>query len=46
VRINASGLKDRKFAEDMVSRGAEIERKAIDLETQIMKIVNDKISTT
>ena len=44
VKINASGLKDRVFADDMVARGAEIERKAILLESQIMAIVNEKIT--
>ena len=43
VRINAAGLKDRAFAEDMLTRGAEIERDAIRLETEIMSIVNEKI---
>jgi len=44
VKINAAGLKDKVFASDLLSRGAEIERKAIQLETEIMSIVNDKIA--
>lgn len=43
VRINASGLKDREFAYSLLAKGAEIERKAIELEAEIMAIVNAKI---
>ncbi len=43
VKINAAGLKDRSFAEDILTRGADIERQAIALETEIMAIVNAKI---
>ncbi len=43
VKINAAGLKDRDFASDLLSRGAEIESKAIRAESEIMAIVNDKI---
>jgi glutamate formiminotransferase/formiminotetrahydrofolate cyclodeaminase len=43
VKINAAGLKDRAFADDIVARGAEIERNAIERETEIMTIVNEKI---
>ena len=43
VKINASGLKDRIYADDRLERGAEIERKAIDVESEIMAIVNAKI---
>ena len=44
VKINAAGLKDRDFAEQLISQGAEIELKAIAAETEIMAIVNDKIA--
>ncbi len=44
VKINAAGLKDRVFADDVLARGAEIEKKAAALETEIMAIVNAKIS--
>ncbi len=44
VKINAAGLKDRAFASDVLARGTEIERKAASLETEIMAIVNGKIS--
>jgi len=44
VKINVSGLKDKEFAENLLSKGAEIERKAIQLETEILEIVNSKIN--
>ena len=44
VKINAAGLKDRAFAEDILKRGAEIESGAIELESEIMATVNDKIA--
>lgn len=43
VKINASGLKDREFADSMLALGAEIERRTIEAEAEIMKIVNAKI---
>ena len=43
VKINAVGLKDREFADDLLVRGSEIERKAIELENEIMSMVNAKI---
>src|SRR5688572_26817793 len=43
VKINAAGLKDRLFADDILARGTEIEQKAIERETEIMAIVNAKI---
>jgi glutamate formiminotransferase/formiminotetrahydrofolate cyclodeaminase len=43
VKINAAGLKDKAFADDILARGAAIERQAIELEAEIMQIVNDKI---
>jgi glutamate formiminotransferase / formiminotetrahydrofolate cyclodeaminase len=43
VKINAAGLKDKTFAEDLLARGAAIEQRAINLETEIMAIVNEKI---
>lgn len=45
VKINAAGLKDREFADRLLVEGAEIERQAIELESQIMTIVNSKIVT-
>jgi glutamate formiminotransferase / formiminotetrahydrofolate cyclodeaminase len=45
VKINATGLKDRAFADDLLARGAEIERKAEQMETDILRTVNEKIGT-
>lgn len=44
VKINASGLKDREFVEKVLSEGADIERMAMEEETEVLKIVNAKIS--
>ena len=44
VKINASGLEDKDFAQQIISQGAEIEAKAIALEKEIMDIVNQKIA--
>ncbi|MGQ0737952.1 MAG: glutamate formimidoyltransferase [Bacteroidota bacterium] len=48
VRINAAGFDDASagspgFVTDIVSKGREIENKAIALETAILKVVNEKI---
>jgi glutamate formiminotransferase/formiminotetrahydrofolate cyclodeaminase len=43
VRINAAGYDDKNFVTDIVAKGKEIESKTIALETEIMKIVNEKI---
>ena len=43
VKINAGGLKDKVFADEILAKGAEIERRAIQLEAEIMEIVNSKI---
>jgi len=43
VKINAGGLTDKAFANDIVNKGKEIEAKAQLLETEILKIVNEKI---
>jgi glutamate formiminotransferase/formiminotetrahydrofolate cyclodeaminase len=43
VKINAAGLQDRAYAEQVVAEGTEIERRAISLESEIMSIVNQKI---
>ena len=44
VKINVADLKDRAVADDLIARGAEIERKAIEREAEILKIVHAKIS--
>ncbi len=43
VRINASGYSDKTYIDNLISKGKEIENKAIQLETEILKIVNEKI---
>jgi glutamate formiminotransferase/formiminotetrahydrofolate cyclodeaminase len=43
VRINASGYSDKTYIDTVISKGKEIENKAIELETEILKIVNEKI---
>lgn len=43
VRINAAGYDDKKFVEEIVTKGKEIERKTIALEQEILKVVNEKI---
>lgn len=43
VKINAAGIKDKQFANDLLARGAEIERMAIEQEREIMAIVDEKI---
>jgi glutamate formiminotransferase/formiminotetrahydrofolate cyclodeaminase len=43
VRINAAGLDDAAFVEDILKKGREIEKNAMTLETSILEIVNSKI---
>ncbi len=43
VKINAGGLNDQEFAQQIVSRGNEIDKKAAALEDEIMKIVDGKL---
>lgn len=43
VRINAAGYDDKQYVDEMITRGKETESKTIALETEILKIVNDKI---
>jgi len=45
VKINAAGIKDRDYAETMIAQGAEIERQAIQAESEILAIVNEKINS-
>ncbi len=45
VKINAAGLKDRGFADDILVRGAAIESRAIEAERQILEKVNSKIES-
>ncbi|MDP4248191.1 MAG: glutamate formimidoyltransferase [Bacteroidota bacterium] len=43
VRINAAGCEDKEFAASTLAKGREIENKAIAMETEILRIVNEKI---
>ena len=43
VRINASGYDDKAYVTDIITKGKAIENKAIALEAEIIKIVNEKI---
>lgn len=45
VKINAAGLKDKSFAEDILARGAAIERMAIEQEAELLQIVGEKIGS-
>jgi glutamate formiminotransferase/formiminotetrahydrofolate cyclodeaminase len=42
VRINAEGLDDKKFVNDILSRGFELEDRAIREESDIIKIIESK----
>jgi len=43
VKINASGLKDKDKASEFISKGAEIVKKAQQMEAEILSIVESKI---
>ena len=43
VRINAATYEDKAFVTDIVAKGKELEKKAVELETEILGIVNGKI---
>lgn len=43
VKINASSLKDEVFKNDILAKAADIEKKALDEEAALLKIVNEKI---
>jgi glutamate formiminotransferase/formiminotetrahydrofolate cyclodeaminase len=43
VRINVSGLDDKKFVDEIISKGKLIEKQTIAAETEILSIVNEKI---
>jgi glutamate formiminotransferase/formiminotetrahydrofolate cyclodeaminase len=44
VKINAGGCEDKKFVNDIIAKGKEIEDKAKVKEDEILKIVNEKIT--
>ncbi|HRH48857.1 MAG TPA: glutamate formimidoyltransferase [Panacibacter sp.] len=43
VRINAAGYDDKDYVKDIVAQGKAIEDKTIEIETAILKVVNEKI---
>lgn len=43
VKINAAGFADKAFVDDMLTKGAAIEAKALALEEEVMGIVEEKI---
>lgn len=43
VRINASGFDDKTFVKEVIARGNDIERNALESEKKILEIVNKKI---
>jgi len=43
VKINATDIEDKVFVDEKLSQGAEIEKKTMALEAEILKIVNAKI---
>lgn len=44
VKINASGLNDKDFVNDIIAKGNKIEAQALAIEAEILKVVNEKIS--
>lgn len=44
VRINASGIEDKDFVNDMIKQGEKIQQKALDFEKEIVSLVDRKIS--
>jgi glutamate formiminotransferase/formiminotetrahydrofolate cyclodeaminase len=44
VKVNAAGLKDKLFVEDILKKGTGIEEGAKKLETELLALVNSKIS--
>ena len=43
VKINAGGLEDKKFVEEIIAKGADIQEKAVNLQKEILNIVDKKI---
>jgi glutamate formiminotransferase/formiminotetrahydrofolate cyclodeaminase len=43
VRINAAGCDDKNFVDEIITKGKKIESKAIVMEAEILKTVNNKI---
>lgn len=45
VKINASGLEDKNYAQNIIKEAENIQNKAIEKEKQILEIVNNKINS-
>ncbi len=43
VRINAGSYNDKAYVSDIIARGTTIQNKAMDMETEILGVVNEKI---
>jgi glutamate formiminotransferase/formiminotetrahydrofolate cyclodeaminase len=43
VRINTGELQDQAVKDDFLKRGAALQQKAIDKETEILQLVNEKL---
>lgn len=43
VRINAGGYDDKDFVDEIVMRGREIENETVALESELLKLINEKI---
>lgn len=43
VKINASGINDKVFTEDLIKRGADIVEKTISMRNEIIAVVDEKI---
>ncbi len=46
VKINAAGLKDQKYAKQVISSGEKLGRAADKMEKEVLKIVKDKIKAS
>lgn len=44
VKINASGLHDKTFVDQILAEGSGLQQKAMDLESEILAVVNAKIA--
>ena len=45
VKINAEGVEDQAWLKDVLARGQEIQERAIALEAEILKLVEEKIAS-
>jgi len=43
VRINAGGLADKAFAEDILSKASKLLQETLEKETEILKLVESRI---